>query len=295
MITWTNRLTSIQILTRLASSRRLTEAERDACAAVVDQVSELASERESLSDEIDGYYSQLMTAVKAAGAPDMSSLVARIDGLRREATAAELAREEFVAIHVALTEADVPECLPGDQPLSEVERIERLAKERGLQRALYHKALERECYVRKEAEERESERVKWVSMYHDANDRLAAIGEAMGFEDPEGLEDAVRALKSRLAELESRPLSPEVARVIHNARVLVGLELHDPEALDEQGAVWRLARMALCDRVKIAEWWEARDEDGDCFCAGAEHSVNKFIAGDKSFRKVHVTRYRRRA
>jgi len=78
-----------------------------------------------------------------------------------------------------------------------------------------------------------------------------------------------------------------------NINELIDIQRRYPQY--ELRAVWRLARMALCDRVKIAEWWEARDEDGDCFCAGAEHSVNKFIAGDKSFRKVHVTRYRRRA
>ena len=57
----------------------------------------------------------------------------------------------------------------------------------------------------------------------------------------------------------------------------------------------RIPECLAAEREKVSEWWEARDEDGDCFCAGAEHSVNKFIAGDKSFRKVHVTRYRRRA
>lgn len=84
MITWTKRLSWVQVLSRLARSRRLTEAERDACAAGVDRCSELGATVDEGRDFID-------VIVDEVGAPDGSSLISSIRDLRARALERERA------------------------------------------------------------------------------------------------------------------------------------------------------------------------------------------------------------
>lgn len=78
MITWTKRLSWVAILSRLARSRRLTEAERDACAAGVDKCSELGTTVDEGRDFID-------VIVDEVGAPDGSSLISAVRDLKARA------------------------------------------------------------------------------------------------------------------------------------------------------------------------------------------------------------------
>ena len=84
-----------------------------------------------------------------------------------------------------------------------------------------------------------------------------------------------------------------------NINELIDIQRRYPQY--ELRAVWRLARMALCDRVKIDGWWEIVDNNGVNYGGrfGAKEVAERFKADVgillEDARIVHVTRYRSRA
>ena len=191
MITWKPTQWH-SILTRLARSRRLTEAERGACADALDRNSELASQVEESHDVID-------SLVDASGAPDGESLLKRVGELRgmaaerdRLTLALDSARERAAA------EFDHANRWASRCHLAEAEN-EEYSKIRGERDAL--KA--RVAAIESTAPSPEYVHISALQTAIDARNALLIEKEQ---------------IEHRLRDLESSPIHPAIARVVEAAK-----------------------------------------------------------------------------